>query len=319
MGFVRSLKKLMDGMIPSRDSNPTPIADGESPLTNKKIMKELINHFKFKLEEESFGDQMLYPMSYTVLMDATDYAERKDALGLVVKQTVSKFYEIIKDMQSEYSEYEPICNSWYFQFVPCYDAMLEGVTITRGSIRTMARLVPPDEGGANVSVEANVQVSMRLDNSNVISNVNLNPDVLKNIDSVGEGTFRVRFDKSLNTDKNKIQLNAKDEALAVLSYSREGKNYRYQMVDNLINISGRGETRKGRAFFIIENDDIINSHVQIRYENGKFQVAAFAPVKLNQRVMSISSGIPQWVDLANNSKIFFMDAMLAVIFTIKQD
>jgi hypothetical protein len=314
MGFVRILKKL----IPSAPT-PTPSVDGESALTNKKIMKELVNHFKFKLEEESFGDQMLYPMSYTILMDAADYADRKDALGLIVKQTVAKYYEIIKDMQSEYSEYEPICNNWYFQFVPCYDTMLEGVTITRGSIRTMARLVPPDEGGANVSVETNVQVSMRLDNSNVISNVNLNPDVLKNIDSVGEGTFRVRFDKSLNTDKTKIQLSAKDEALAILSYPREGKNYRYSMVDNLIHISGKGETRKGRAFFIVDHEDVKDSHVQIRYEDGKFQIAAFGPTRLNGRKLTESSGIPQWVDLANNSTIFFDAAMFSVKFEIKQN
>lgn len=321
MGFARKLKDIIGKFKPS-DIGPidSPLSDGDGILTNEMIMKELINQFKITLKQESLGTRMLYHMSYTILMDKDDYNERKDAFDFIVEQAVFKFYEIIRDKRSDYQQYEPKSNIWHFQFYPCYEKIVKDVTITPGVARVMSRLLPPnDGGGSNISVETNVRVSLRLDNSNVASSVYLNPNVLKNIDSVGEGTFRVRFDRNLNADNKSIKLaTEEDNAIAYLSYEVGVEKHTWPMEDNLAHISGSGETRKGRAFLILPNANVKDSHLQIRCDNGKFQIAAFGPARLNGRHMQESSGIPQWMDLANKSRIFIENAMLTINFEIKQ-
>lgn len=329
MGFVRdfldSIKRIV---VP--DPVPSQNLNGESVLTNQKIMDELVSHFKIKLKEECFGDRMVYHMAYTIIMDASDYADRMAVLGSIVEETVSKFYEHIRDKRSAYSKYAPLSNYWYFQFVPCEAGAevegMNGISIAKGSMCIISRHYPPSSDdeligfdGPDVDVSQNVQVSVSVSNSNVVSNVYVNREVLKNIDNLGGGVFRMRFDMSLQGD-NKVISNDDSDVIAMVSYSTGHNNLRFKMKDNLIHISGSGDDRKSRSVFVINNDKIITSHVQIRKEDGKFQIAAFAPIKLNQRKIDVSkSDDPKWTDLVNNSKIFFEDAMLSVIFTIKQD
>lgn len=329
MRFIEVLKKLI---VPG-PPKPTSFPNGDSALTNQKIMDELVNHFKIKLKEESFGSRMVYHMAYTILMDASDYADRMAVLGSIVEEAVSKFYENIQDKRSVYSNYTPLSNYWYFQFVPCEAGAevdgIDGISISKGSMCIISRHYPPSSNestnvydGPDIDASPNVQVSVKVANSNVVSNVYVNRDVLKNIDSLGGGEFRMRFDMSLQGNNHKIISNDdtdNGDVKAIISYSNGPHTLRFKMKDNLIDISGREDDRRSRAVFVIDNDKIKKSHVQIRKEDGKFQIAAYAPIKLNQRDIKGNSGIPQWVDLVNNSKIFFVDAMLSVLFTIKQD
>lgn len=306
---------------------------GEDPvketLTNKRLLKELVDHFRWMLEEESVGQRMLYPMAFKILLAPEDYNSRKQSLPFVLPEVVAAFYAIIDEKKNEYPDYTPPSRYWYFQFLPSQidTIQTEGnshLTVRKGHITTVASLMTYDIRSGNVSVDNNTRVSVKLDDSNVMNNVNINWDAIKAVDVIDEGTFIYNFDKSLNQDTRHIIESsnmAQVSGLAELSYSKGGKNYHYIMKDNLVHISGRNESRKGSSFFIIDSDTIMDSHVQIKYVDSekKFQIAAYGPVRLNSRKIDESSGRDvKWYDLSNNSSIFINDE-IKVRFETRQN
>lgn len=296
-------------------------------LTNKRLLEELTAHFEAMLKNESVGKRMLYPMSFNILMDPSDYNDRKQALPFVLPEVVSAFYGIIDDMRQEYPDYTPPAKYWFFQFSACHlNAIQDGgtpVIVRKGHIATVATLMTFDIREANnLSVDNNTRVSIKLDDSNVMNDVNVNWNAIKNLDILSDGTFRYQFDNTLNRDAGDIANNsntAEINGIAELSYYSGGRNYHFVMKDNLIHISGKNEMRKGRSFLIVDSPDIKDSHVQIRYlpSEKKFQIAAFGPVRLNSRKISESKGGDVlWYDLANNSSIFVNDE-ISIRFEIK--
>ncbi|MCM1176143.1 MAG: hypothetical protein NC115_08805 [Bacteroidales bacterium] len=295
-------------------------------LTNKILLKELVSHFRTMLEKESVGHRMLYPMSFNILMESEDYNDRIQSLPFVLPEVVAAFYGIIDSMKGEFPNYEPPAKYWFFQFSSCSqgNAVLANSApiVRKGHIATVSTLMTFDIREArNTFAESNTRVSIKLDDSNVMNDVNVNQEAIKTLDIIGNNIFTYNFDKSLSCDSSRIKDSsnmAEVTGLAVLSYSRGGKNYHFTMKDNLIHISGKNEKRTGRSFFILETVDVKDSHVQIKYvpEEKKFQIAAFGLVRLNGRKLTESSGAPQWHSLANNSSIFINDE-ISVKFEIK--
>lgn len=321
---MKILEKLLDIFKGSRDGEGL----NSDQLTNKRLLEELTSHFKTMLNAESVGQRMLYPMSFNILMDPADYNNRRQSLPFVLPQVVSAFYGIIDDMRQEYPDYTPPAKYWYFQFSACQLETIRTedsttLIVRKGHITTVATLLTFDIKEANnVSVNNNTRVSIKLDDSNVMNDVNVNWNAIKNLDVLSDGTFTYNFDNTLSRDTKCITDNsnmAEVNGIAELSYSRGGRNYRFIMKDNLIHISGKNEMRKGRSFFILESSEIKDSHVQIKYlpSEKKFQIAAYGPTRLNSRKITESSGGDvYWHDLANNSSIFINDE-ISVKFEIK--
>ena len=317
---MKIVKKILDIFKGSKD--------GGDQLTNKRLLEELTSHFKTMLNAESVGQRMLYPMSFNILMDPADYNNRRQSLPFVLPQVVSAFYGIIDDMRQEYPDYTPPAKYWYFQFSACQLGTIQTgdstpLIVRKGHITTVATLLTFDIKEANnISVNNNTRVSIKLDDSNVMNDVNVNWNAIKNLDVLSDGTFTYNFDNTLSRDTQRITDNsnmAEVKGIAELSYSRGGRNYHFIMKDNLIHISGKNEMRKGRSFFILESSEIKDSHVQIKYlpSEKKFQIAAYGPTRLNSRKITESSGGDvYWHDLANNSSIFINDE-ISVKFEIK--
>lgn len=321
---MKIIKKLLDIFKGDKDGD----ALNSDQLTNKRLLEELTSHFKTMLNAESVGQRMLYPMSFNILMDPADYNNRRQSLPFVLPQVVSAFYGIIDDMRQEYPDYTPPAKYWYFQFSACQLGTVQAgdsapLIVRKGHITTVATLLTFDIKEANnVSVNNNTRVSIKLDDSNVMNDVNVNWNAIKNLDVLSDGTFTYNFDNTLSRDTQRITDNsnmAEVNGIAELSYSRGGRNYHFIMKDNLIHISGKNEMRKGRSFFILESSDIKDSHVQIKYlpSEKKFQIAAYGPTRLNsRRIAESSGGDVYWHDLANNSSIFINDE-ISVRFEIK--
>ncbi len=321
MKFVKNLLDIFKGSKEGDGFN-------NDHLTNKRLLEELTSHFKTMLNAESVGQRMLYPMSFNILMDPADYNDRRQSLPFVLPQVVSAFYGIIDDMRQEYPDYTPPAKYWYFQFSACRLETVQTedsapLVVRKGHITTVATLLTFDiKETNNVSVNNNTRVSIKLDDSNVMTDVNLNWNALKNLDVLSDGTFTYNFDNTLNRDIQYITDNsnmAEVNGIAELSYSNGGRNYHYIMKDILINISGKNEMRKGRSFFILDSPNIKDSHVQIKYlpSEKRFQIAAYGPTRLNsRRITESSGGDVYWHDLANNSSIFINDE-ISVKFRIK--
>lgn len=321
MELVKKILDIFKGSKEIEDLN-------SDQLTNKRLLEELTSHFKTMLNTESVGQRMLYPMSFNILMDPADYNNRRQSLPFVLPQVVSAFYGIIDDMRQEYPDYTPPAKYWYFQFSACQLGAIQTgnstpLIVRKGHITTVATLLTFDIKEANnVSVNNNTRMSIKLDDSNVMNDVNVNWNAIKNLDILSDGTFIYNFDNTLSRDTQRITDNSnmnEVNGIAELSYSTGGRNYHFIMKDNLIHISGKNEMRKGRSFFILENPDIKDSHVQIKYlpSEKKFQIAAYGPTRLNSRKITESSGGDvYWHDLANNSSIFINDE-ISVKFEIK--
>jgi len=273
-------------MVSSRQNNPR-------KLSNKDLLSELIACFKHNLEEESFGERMLFPTSFNILMNPEDFHEREDFLPFVVRETVNAFYRIIREKSTRFSNYAPPAKTWNFQFSPCESFSPDNRTelvIERGKPHIIARLFSASYIPQTRS-ETNTKVSYKPKNSVSYSTFNLNPDVFLNMDILAAGVFSIPFDRKLSVLTEQPE-RIENKTYAELSYPDNGKIIRYSMTDKEIIISGNKETRRETWILILNSEYIKNSHVIIKYDStlNRFTLAAFGPVKVNEKTVPESKG-----------------------------
>lgn len=316
------LKKILDRLLPKREKDRI-ITEAE--LTNQILLNELVDHLREEIVKLSVGTRMLYPMSFKVLMHQDDYNNLKEAFPFVVPEVVKGFYSVIKSMKDTFPNYIPVAKDWVFQFSSCQlsDVSLsdgKDVFVKKGHITTLASLMAEDLTQRNTSVTTNTRVSVKVQNSNVMREMNINWDAISSIDIIGDNYFRCKFDPSLDGQKVGENIVVTDEkALAVLSYSKEGRTYTFTMLDNQIDICGAQGSEGRTEVFRIDNKRLLAPHVQIKYipDQNKFQIAAYGKTRLSGRELDISQqGMIKWFALANNSSIFMNDEV-SVKFEIK--
>ncbi len=320
------LRKVLDIFAPKPAVNSV---KKNEELSNKVLLAELVEHFKDQIDKLSVGERMIYPMSFNVLLHHEDYAQVKESFPFVLPEVVKEFYKVIKSMKKSYPDYTPVANDWVFQFSSCQvnDVNLangSNVVVNKGHITTLASLLAVDLRQRNTSVSNNTRISIKVQDSNVMRDVNVNWDAVSKIDIIGENYFRCKFDKSLNAKSVAMEASdpvsmAEAMTIAQLSYAKDGKNYHFAMIDNLIDISGPQGSDALSSVFRIDQSGLLAPHVQIKYvpESKKFQFAAYGPARVNGREYDLSQpGLVKWFNLANNSKIFINDEV-SVKFEIK--
>lgn len=329
MDILIKLKNIVDkilqlGKIGSEESK------AKSFLTNSGLMKELEELFTNGLKNESLGERMLYPMSFHVLMHPNDYNKKKQAFPFILPEIIKAFYKIIDEYKEEYPNYEPVSKKWVFQFTPCYQSNSfdtgdgDIIMIEEGTVKPTAILYNQDiDRTGKVSVDQNIMVSVKSDNSNVIKTTNINIKALAGVDILDEGLYTCKFDMKLPTktdvikeaiDTSDNQLNpiSTKKELAKLSYTYNGQTITYIMDDSPLYISGKNDMRTFLPIFRMEYSDLENGHVSIKHENGEFFLCAFGKTRLNGRNIELSEGANmRWVPLANNSNILMNDVIQA--------
>ena len=140
---------------------------------------------------------------------------------------MKEFYKVIRTMSKTYSDFTPPAKDWVFQFSPCRmeDVNLSDGTVAivrKGHITTVASLMAVDLRQKNVSVAANTRVSIKLQDSGVMNDVNVNWEAISRIDIISENYFRCKFDPLLNPQTVKFENGSTQEAKAVLSYEKNG-------------------------------------------------------------------------------------------------
>lgn len=308
------------GTIEPIEETSTHSTQRVSKITNKILLKELVEHFNEQMDELSVGKRLLYPMSFNILMHPDDYALTKESLPFVLPEVISEFYAAIKKRQSASRDklnFTPPATYWFFQFSACQIGGQAGEEnfIQRGQIVTTGSLTTFDiyKAQGNVRSEANVHLSVKCQNSNTNDN-NINIDAILGMEILSEGSYTFPFDMNLNEDTAQITANTDTQRkpIAQLRWSSGSHNMVYDMLDNYIDISGMTDTRKTRNICHIADEAVNTSHVQIKYDPQQqvFFLAAYAKTRLNSREVPMSSGgIPQWVSLSKNSRIFLNDSV----------
>lgn len=319
MGFF---KKLIEKGAVEPDQGADRKKTGPSKITNKILLNELVDHFEQSIDELSVGRRLLYPMSFNILMHPDDYNLTKESFPFVLPEVISCFYASIKKEMNKYRDgvnYAPPATYWFFQFSACKFGEEDGQEklIQRGKVITTGSLTTFDIQKAqsgDVRSEANIQLSVKCQNSNVNDN-NINMDMLLGMDILSEGTYKFNFDKNMNEDTNVINAAStnQEKGWATLRWSEGNNNMTYTMLDTYIDISGSAEKRTTRNICPVKSDAVVVSHVQIRYDQvtQTFQLAAFAKTRLNSREVPLSmGGTPNWVNLPKfNSRLFLNDAV----------
>lgn len=305
------LKNILEKLAPH--GNP---ANKAEKLTNQALYDELIAHFKTDMEELSVGRRVLYPMSFNILLHPDDYARVGSSLPFILPEVIAGFYSAIKvKCASVIDSYAtPTATYWFFQFASSTLCdtdngemlMKPGEMVTIGSLDTF-----DIQGQQQGRREGNTMLSLKVQNSDVVKN-NINPEALLGMEVVTNNAFIFNFDKKMSEKLGDILATQRDRknALATLSYSEGGDNVYFDMLDNLIVVSGPSDCRKMDNILIINNKAIQIGHIQIRYERttNRFHLCAYAKVRLNQREVPLSvGGTPIWKDMSFNSDILLND------------
>lgn len=291
-------------------------------VTNACILKEIVKHFTEELNYRSVGKKMIYPMTFYVNLHQDDYQVRKDDFPFFLSEIVDGFYQVILKNIKNYPNYKGPAANWNFYLVPCMEpefsvgghkfSIKPGNVIIWGSLYD---LMDTDSGEQN----KNVNVSVRLDNSKLLTNININHSVMQNLQFLDENHIRVDWKdpvKAMQQKNSQEKQNLPDMKIGVgvLSYVQTGcKEERFVIRTNSCKLSGEGDTRQDPSVFKIKHSKVGIQHAEIKYNRmaNTFELVAYQPASINGVSVPLSEGGElKWVPLPNGSIIVLADSVV---------
>ena len=217
-------------------------------LTPNAIYKYIIDKFNESIAELSFADRVVFYHEYIICFNPEDYREfmdnKKGIFGLIVQETVKKFYEILTQSRTELRIVEPSSSKWVFRFVSHPD-------YTPGDKGIIGRLLP----GGNQK-EENLRVTFIPRQTGLAQTLDINQDILKGFTFYSEGYYEVPYVDDLALDEKKVR-NAEQAGYARFETILPDKAYsghkvEYYMNDQEIIVSGEEESRDESNIFKIQ-------------------------------------------------------------------
>jgi hypothetical protein len=275
----------------------------QQTLTPDDVYNYVISKFNDSVRELSFADRVVFYHEYIISFNADDYASflnnRQGIFGLIVNETVNKFYETLRQYRAAGKTVKPSSSKWVFRLVshPDYEP---------GDIGFIGKLMP-----GNTQKEENLKVTFIPRQTGIAQTFDVSQDILKGFNYYSEGYYEVPYDERLETEEEK-SANPNQKYYArfetILPEKQfAGKKVEFLMLDNEIVMSGNDETREERNIFRIPTDWVNTPHLQIRHNrsDGKFYLASFGEKTILNETDVPKSDVnaPQWVELPVNSKI----------------
>ncbi len=275
----------------------------QQSLTPDDVYNYVISKFNDSIRELSFADRVVFYHEYIISFNTNDYTSflnnRQGIFGLIVNETVNRFYETLKQYRASGKTVKPSSSKWVFRLVshPDYEP---------GDIGFIGKLMP-----GNSQKEENLKVTFIPRQTGIAQTFDISQDILKGFNYYSEGYYEVPYDENLESEEEK-SANPNQKYYArfetILPEKQfAGKKVEYLMMDNEIVVSGNDETREDRNIFKIPTDWVNTPHLQIRHNrsDGKFYLASFGEKTiLNENDVTKSDvNAPQWVELPVNSKI----------------
>jgi hypothetical protein len=314
------IKTIAKGFTP-KDEEDNVNTTGE--LTRQQLVNQILEHFKIGFREETTDESMLYPTSFNIVLHPNDYARRQQGFTQTSKDSASKFHKFVKEKLAKYPDHIPPATYWSFQFSSCevgdYVEVNRGQysIVQAGEAIIMSSLYSTDFSVANMRSATNIRATIKPKGSLTMESYNMNKAALLGMDIINKDKFIVYFDKDFSVAKSDpIRVNSTQDmeknAYALLQFKEDLLTKSpYFMIDPQIEISGKKDTRIGRKYLKLNYDDVINSHVIIKFENNAFKLAAFGNTKLNSRTLNLSQGADIiWYDLSKSSSILINDHII---------
>lgn len=272
-------------------------------LTPDDVYMYIIEKFKESVIQLSFADRIVFYHEFIISFNEEDYQEfinnRSGLFGIIVNESVKKFYELLREYQEVGKKVAPSSSKWVFRLVSHPD-------YAKGDKGFIGKLLP----GSNKKDE-NLRVTFIPRHTGVAQTLDISNDILKGFTYYSEGYYELPYATDLNhkekeTDKPGNKVLARLDTI-MPDKQFVGRKVEYLITDDDIVVSGNEETREERAVFKVPSDWVNTPHLRIRLNkaDGKFYMASFGERTLinEQEVIRSDVNSPQWVELPFNSKI----------------
>lgn len=281
----------------------TAVKKKQQTLTPDDVYNYVLSKFNDSIRELSFADRIVFYHEYIICFNPADYTafinNKQGLFGLIINETVKKFYETLKQYRTAGKTVKPSSSKWVFRLVshPDYQP---------GDIGFIGKLMP-----GNTQKEENLKVTFIPRQTGIAQTLDVNQDILKGFNYYSEGYYEVPYDEGLETEEEKNAPRDQKHYARFETILPEkqfaGKKVEFLMMDDEIVVCGNDETRKDRNIFRIPTDWVNTPHLKIRYNNsdGKFYLASFGEKTiLNENDVPQSDvNDPKWLALPVNSKI----------------
>jgi hypothetical protein len=272
-------------------------------ITPNDVYKYILEKFNESVGQLSFADRVVFYHEYIICFNTEDYKDfmdnKKGIFGLIVQESVKKFYAALKNYRASGKTVEPSSSKWVFRFVSHPD-------YARGDKSFIGKLLP----GSNQKQE-NLRVTYIPRQTGIAETFDINPEILKGFNFYSEGYYEVPYQEDLVYDEQKLATSPQsgfarletilpDKAFA-------GRKLEYFMREEEIIVSGKEETRDASNIFKVPSEWVNTPHLRIRFNKteSKFYLASFGEKTLvNEKLVQRSDiTAPNWTELPLNSRI----------------
>lgn len=272
-------------------------------LTPDDVYMYIIEKFKESIAQLSFADRVVFYHEFIISFNEEDYLEfinnRSGLFGIIVHESVKKFYELLSEHQEFGKKVEPSSSKWVFRLVSHPD-------YKKGDKGFIGKLMP----GSNKK-EENLRVTFIPRHTGVAQTLDISNDILKGFTYYSEGYYELPYSNELHYNEKDV-VKPGQQVLARLDTIMPDKQFVGRKVEFLVKnddivVSGNEETREDASVFKIPSDWVNTPHLRIRLNkaDGKFYLASFGELTMinEQEVTRSDVNSPQWVELPFNSKI----------------
>lgn len=272
-------------------------------LTPDDVYNYIIDKFNDSIRELSFADRIVFYHEYIISFNSEDYASflnnKQGIFGLIVNETIKKFYESLKQYRAAGKIVKPSSSKWVFRIVSHPD-------YARGDIGFIGKLMP-----GNNQKEENLRVTFIPRQTGIAQTFDISQDILKGFNYYSEGYYEVPYVDDLEAAGEEDKAVGKKTIARLETILPEkqfaGKKVEFLMNDDEIIISGEDETREGPNIFRIPTEWVNTPHLHIRYNrsDGKFYLASFGEMTIlnEEEVAKSDVNSPAWTALPVNSRI----------------
>ena len=272
-------------------------------LTPDDVYNYVIDKFADSIRQLSFAGRVVFFHEYIISFNPEDYKEfmnnKEGLFGLILDETVKKFYEILRQYRDAGKTVVPSSSKWVFRLVSHPD-------YARGDIGFIGKLLP-----GSSKKEDNLRVTFIPRQTGIAQTFDVSEDVLKSFNYYSEGYYELPYIDDLEIDEEgKVKPKQKHFARfeTILPEKQfAGKKVEFLMKDEEIVVSGDEETRDEQAVFKIPTEWVNTPHLRIRYNkgDGKFYLASFGELTIvnEKEVKQSDVNSPVWTELPVNSKI----------------
>jgi len=272
-------------------------------LTPDTVYRYIVEKFRESINELSFADRIVFYHEFIISFNSDDYKElvqnKQGIIGLIVQETVKKFYEILKEYRATGKTVVPTGSKWVFRVVSHPD-------YARGDKGFIGKLLPD-----NSRKPENLRVTFIPRQTGIAQTFDVNQDVLSGFTYYSDGYFEIPYEENLMYDE-KVDINSTRGITARLEtiipdQQFSGKKVEYLMRSDEITVSGIEEAREDDHVFKIPSAWVNVPHLTIRHNktDGKFYLASFGEITtLNEMLVQRSDiNTPVWVELPVNSRM----------------